>query len=101
MQLLERRGNVSAANSTSAAGYLAAQWRNPGDVLSVLLLVGPDVIKNAIAQLSGRCVTPVAFSFGWVAYAPATLLSSFGGNTPTVPFSSISPGYPSISFKML
>lgn len=61
------------------AAYLAAQWENPNDILSILLLVGPDVIKSAIAQLAGRAITPVAFSFGWVAYAPTALLSSFGG----------------------
>lgn len=71
------------------AGYLEAQWRNPGDILSVLLLVGPDVIKLAIAQLSGRFITPVAFSFGWVAYAPAALLSSLGGAKPTLLFISL------------
>ncbi|ROV95736.1 hypothetical protein VMCG_07628 [Cytospora schulzeri] len=65
-------------SATPVAAYLAAQWRNPSDILSVLLLVGPDVIKSAIAQLAGRALTPVAFSFGWVAYAPIALLSSFG-----------------------
>ena len=43
------------------------------------MLVGPDVVHYAIAQLAGRAVTPVAFSFGWVAYAVRALLSSFGG----------------------
>lgn len=88
-QLLNRQGDVSAASPTSVAGYLTAQWRNPGDILSVLLLVGPDVIRHAIAQLSGRSITPVAFSFGWVAYAPAALLSSLGGANSAFSFSSL------------
>ncbi|OJD33068.1 uncharacterized protein BKCO1_3300061 [Diplodia corticola] len=77
-QVLVREAGDPTAAPASVAAYLAAQWRNPSDILSVLLLVGPDVVKNAIAQLAGRAITPVAFSFGWVAYAPAALLSSFG-----------------------
>ncbi|AEO68450.1 uncharacterized protein THITE_14002, partial [Thermothielavioides terrestris NRRL 8126] len=60
------------------SSWMLSQWRNPGDILSVLLLLGPDVIQRAIAQLAGRAITPVAFSFGWVAYAVSALLSSFG-----------------------
>lgn len=85
-QLLGREADGSASNSTAVADYLAAQWRNPNDILSILLLVGPEVIKSAIAQLAGRAITPVAFSFGWVAYAPASLLSSFGGTLTLHPF---------------
>lgn len=60
---------------------LAAQWSNPADILSVLLLLGPDIVHRAIAQLTGRVVTPVAFSFGWVTYSVASLARIFGGNT--------------------
>jgi len=59
-------------------GFFYSQWQNPSDILSVLLLLGPDTVKKAIAQLSGRAVTPIAFSFGWVGYAAKVLLSSFG-----------------------
>lgn len=66
-----------------------AQWRQPGDILSLLLLVGGDVVQQALAQLVGVrfCLfrtghniylTPVAFSFGWVAYAFSSLVSIFG-----------------------
>ncbi|VZH95082.1 unnamed protein product, partial [Fusarium fujikuroi] len=72
------RANTPPSSASGVAAYLAAQWRNPRDILSVLLLIGPEVVKCAIAQLAGRTMTPVAFSFGWVAYASATLLSSFG-----------------------
>ncbi len=41
-----------------------SQWKNPGDVFSVLLLLGGDVVARALAQLSGSSLTPVAFSFG-------------------------------------
>jgi hypothetical protein len=40
------------------------QWTTPGDVFSVLLLVGGDVVGRALAQLVGPRITPVAFSFG-------------------------------------
>ena len=68
---------------------LSAQWLNPTDILSLLLLIGGDVVQKAIAQLFGVSVrpmkslpriylTPVAFSFGWVGYAVATLASVVG-----------------------
>ena len=61
---------------------LASQWADPGDILSLLLLVGGDVIQRAIAQLAGdpRMPTPVVFSFGWVAYTFTALLSAVGDN---------------------
>ena len=78
-QLFTRDAGAPNATPETVMAYLAAQWENPNDILSILLLVGPDVVSKAIAQLAGRAITPVAFSFGWVAYAPAALLSSFGG----------------------
>ena len=61
---------------------VASQWADPSDILSLLLLVGGDVIQRAIAQLSGdpRMPTPVVFSFGWVAYTFTALLSAVGDN---------------------
>ena len=57
------------------------QWTGPGDILSLLLLVGGDVVQRAIAQQAGSSLpTPVVFSFGWVAYAFAGLLSAVGDN---------------------
>ncbi len=46
------------------SGEFWTQWKNPGDVFSVLLILGGDVILRALAQLSGSGITPVAFSFG-------------------------------------
>jgi hypothetical protein len=50
-------------------------------VFSVLLIIGGDVVVKAIAQLSGRKYTLVAFSFGWVAYSFSALMSAFGDGT--------------------
>ena len=66
---------ASEANSESKS-----QWQNPSDILSLLLLIGGDVIQRAIAQLAGddTLPTPVVFSFGWVAYTFTSLLSAVG-----------------------
>ncbi|RVX71624.1 hypothetical protein B0A52_03808 [Exophiala mesophila] len=57
-----------------------AQWSSMGDVFSVLLILGGDVIERALAQLVGSGITPVAFSFGWVAYAVSAVNSAVGEN---------------------
>ena len=86
-----------------AAGNLRSQWSNPGDILSLLLLIGGDIIQKAIAQLVGYTIrpfgknnlsigiTPVAFSFGWVAYGFTNLLSAVGEKKlmPTADYPSI------------
>jgi len=71
---------VSGTNNANTE--VRSQWRNPGDLLSLLLLVGGDVIQRAIAQLAGdrSLPTPVVFSFGWVAYTFMSLLSAVGDN---------------------
>lgn len=55
-----------------------AQWRNPQDILSLLLIIGGDVVQKALAQLSGGYFVPVTFSFGWVAYSFSALMTVFG-----------------------
>lgn len=69
---------------------LREQWGNPRDILSLLLLLGGDIVQKAIAQLVGYqarpfgqrgpaiSIAPVAFSFGWVAYGFSSLLAAFG-----------------------
>ena len=57
---------------------LRDQWTQPKDVFTFLLIVGGDIIQRALAQLSGNWITPVAFSFGWVAYALSAVLSAVG-----------------------
>ena len=65
---------------------LAIQWKDPGDIPSLLLLIGGDIVQRAITQLFGVYIqpfrngprlylTPVAFSFGWVGYAFTSLAS--------------------------
>ncbi|KAF3401067.1 hypothetical protein DPV78_005821 [Talaromyces pinophilus] len=61
---------------TSAA--FSSQWTNPSDAFSVLLIVGGDTVARALAQLTGSVVAPVAFSFGWVAYAVTAVISAIG-----------------------
>jgi hypothetical protein len=75
----------------STADELRGQWSNPGDILSLLLLIGSDIVQKAIAQLIGYrihlpgkeglslSIAPVAFSFGWVAYGFSNLLLAVGG----------------------
>ncbi|KAK7946073.1 uncharacterized protein PG986_010394 [Apiospora aurea] len=79
---------------------LGAQWRNPEDILSLLLLIGGDIVQKSIAQMVGYhpfapkhlaektrgCsallaripVTPVAFSFGWIAFGFNQVMSAVG-----------------------
>ncbi|KAK8040149.1 hypothetical protein PG993_008560 [Apiospora rasikravindrae] len=82
---------------------LKTQWTNPADILSILLLLGGDIVQKSIAQLvghkisfpthtsSGLSVAPVTFSFGWAAYAFQNLLAVVGDMRlmPAVDFPSI------------
>ncbi|KAI1453934.1 hypothetical protein F4805DRAFT_441907 [Annulohypoxylon moriforme] len=56
------------------------QWSKPSDVFSLLLILGGDVVARALAQLVGSRITPVAFSFGWVAYAISAVVNAVGEN---------------------
>lgn len=78
-RLIYRIRGHFVANDLTSVSELKNQWSNPSDILSLLLLLGPDVIQRAIAQLVGRRVTPVAFSFGWAAYSVSALFSAIGG----------------------
>lgn len=76
---------MSSSNNTSSGTYpinaFRAQWTQPGDVMSLLLILGGDVIQRALAQLAGSdLITPVAFSFGWVTYSINALLGVVGEN---------------------
>ncbi|KAJ5355825.1 hypothetical protein N7517_010434 [Penicillium concentricum] len=59
-----------------AASTFRAQWVNPSDLFSILLIIGGDVIGVALAAVSGGPITPVTFSFGWVSYAISALLTA-------------------------
>ncbi|KAH9988520.1 hypothetical protein F4779DRAFT_632271 [Xylariaceae sp. FL0662B] len=62
------------------SGEFRDQWVTPGDVFSVLLILGGDVVGRALAQIAGSGFTPVSFSFGWVAYSIMALVSAVGEN---------------------
>lgn len=64
--------------SSTVANAIHTTWREPSDVLSILLIIGGDVVLKSLAQLSGRKLVPVAFSFGWVAYSFNTLMAVVG-----------------------
>ena len=78
-------------SGSDVGSQFRTQWSNPGDIFSLLLLIGGDIVQKALAQLVGVRVplsksfsiplTPVAFSFGWVAYAFASLKDIFGDGT--------------------
>jgi hypothetical protein len=69
------------ASWSSAPNEFVAQFTEPSDIFSVLLILGGDVVQLALAALAGGSpFTPVAFSFGWVAYAISAVLSAFGDN---------------------
>ncbi|THV03518.1 hypothetical protein K435DRAFT_817242 [Dendrothele bispora CBS 962.96] len=60
-------------------------WKGPSDAMTILLIIGGDVVLQALAQLSGRRLPLVAFSFGWVGYSFNTLMSVVG-NGRLMPF---------------
>ncbi|KAI0354544.1 hypothetical protein OH77DRAFT_1426152 [Trametes cingulata] len=68
----------------STEPYFAAErasWRSPDDILSILMIIGGDIVQRAVAQLAGSGpwhFAPVAFSFGWLAYSVSALTSAVG-----------------------
>ncbi|KAI0845076.1 hypothetical protein F5Y00DRAFT_265926 [Daldinia vernicosa] len=69
-----------AFDPSTPSSDFTSQFTNPTGVFSVLLLLGGDVVARALAQLVGSRITPVAFSFGWVAYAVTAVLSAISGD---------------------
>lgn len=65
-------------SESTTTHQLSAQWTNPSDVLSLLLIIGGDIVQTALAQTAGGWITPVCFSFGWVAYSFSTLVHVLG-----------------------
>lgn len=66
--------------AAAAINEFRTQWTRPSDTFSVLLIVGGDVIQLTLANLTGGIVTPIAFSFGWVAYAVTAALGAMSNN---------------------
>lgn len=73
--------SVLEARWQETSSRIANQWENPSDVLTVLLIIGGDIVQKALAQLSGGKFVPVAFSFGWVSYSINALLVAYGDST--------------------
>lgn len=67
-----------ASEAGPVAQAIRATWENPSDTMTILLIIGGDIVHMALAQLSGRTFVPVAFSFGWVAYSFHTVMSVVG-----------------------
>ena len=53
-------------------------WKQPGDVTSLLMIASGDVVQQALAQLSGTTLVPVAFSLGWVLYCVQAFTTAIG-----------------------
>ncbi|PNP59123.1 hypothetical protein THARTR1_01371 [Trichoderma harzianum] len=68
----------STQDAQTTANDFHDQWTNSSDIFSLLLLVGGDVIQKALAQFTLNRFRPMAFSFGWVAYAFSHLLFAVG-----------------------
>ncbi|KIJ36796.1 hypothetical protein M422DRAFT_212098 [Sphaerobolus stellatus SS14] len=77
--------------SSLSLKQLSQVWRSPSDLLSVLTVIGGDIVKSALAQLAGGHITPVSFSFGWVGYSFSSLSVAVGENRlmPPVDYPSI------------
>ena len=58
---------------------LKQAWIDPS-VLTIVMIIGGDIVQVALAQLTGSFYTPVPFSFGWVAYSFTSLILSVGEN---------------------
>ncbi|KAK0236546.1 hypothetical protein EDD85DRAFT_770665 [Armillaria nabsnona] len=80
---MQKRDSISQA--------IRGTWQNPSDTLSILLIIGGDVVLKALAQLAGRPFTPIAFSFGWVSYSFNALMNVFGDGRLVPP-----PDYPAM-----
>lgn len=81
--------------STSTSAELASQWINPGDVSTILLALGGDVVQKAFSQGTGKVYVPVCFSFGCVAYAFIALVGIIGDGRLLSP-----PDYPCKLFNL-
>ncbi|KAK7708288.1 hypothetical protein SLS57_009022 [Botryosphaeria dothidea] len=76
--LRARSTNVTQSSGGSPAADLVEQLGNPTDILSVLLIIGGDIVQKAMAQVSGSGPAPVCFSFGWVSYSFISLVNLLG-----------------------
>ena len=71
----------SRSNGGALVAYaLRETWSSPTDILTIVLIIGGDVVQKALAQTTGAPIipAPVCFSFGWVAYAFTALIGLVG-----------------------
>lgn len=59
------------------AGNFSDQLTQPGDVFTILLILGGDVIARAMAQVAGSGPSTVAFSFGMSLLSSAAHLGAW------------------------
>jgi hypothetical protein len=69
---------IRSEEAKHVSSTIRATWENPSDTMTILLIIGGDTVRQALAQLSGPYVVPVAFSFGWIGYSFDTLMSVVG-----------------------
>ncbi|KAI0324850.1 hypothetical protein GY45DRAFT_1331093 [Cubamyces sp. BRFM 1775] len=79
---------IRSADPANVQPYFSAErksWLSPDDTLSILMIIGGDIVQRAVAQLAGSGpltpywhFAPVAFSFGWLAYSVSALTSAVG-----------------------
>jgi hypothetical protein len=83
-----RLGKRDGENNTTADVF-RSQFQDPKEILTVLLLIGSDVIQKTVAQTAGFAVfTPVVFSFGWVTYAFNSVANG-GENLPETDYANM------------
>lgn len=75
---LRSRSTSGTSGSSSWVTDIGSQFRNPNDILSVLLIIGGDIVQKALAQVSSTGPAPVCFSFGWVSYSFISLVNLLG-----------------------
>ncbi|KAK8124176.1 hypothetical protein PG999_004094 [Apiospora kogelbergensis] len=76
--------SLLARQQSEVSSQIRAQWAEPSDIMSLLMLVGADVVKGALAQQTGGSdwlPPPVVFSFGWVSYSFSAILAAIGNKT--------------------
>lgn len=72
------------------------EWQNPKALIAtVLMVVGGDTVRSALAQATGSWFAPVCFSFGWISYALSALVGIFGDGKLLPP-----PDYPVKVFNL-
>ncbi|KAH9847737.1 hypothetical protein C2E23DRAFT_486539 [Lenzites betulinus] len=81
---LGHQARSTGGGPTNTEQYFSAEsnsWKSPDDILSILMIIGGDIVQRAVAQLAGSGpwhFAPVAFSFGWLAYSVSALTSAVG-----------------------